>query len=91
MKKDSTAHMATPVLRLDRKPISISPRISNGLVGGTTAIFDKYNHALYFSKEIIPFFNLEQWPTNSPLPLFHHVGVYAYRPNSYRVFKLAPR
>ena len=50
MKKDSAAHMATPVLRLDRKTYKhFAKDRSNGLVGGTTAIFYKYNHALYFS------------------------------------------
>mgnify|MGYP006208038407 CR=1 FL=1 len=48
-------------------------------VGGTTAVFDAHRHALYFSKEVIPFTSTPYAP-EAPTPVFHHVGVYAYRP-----------
>jgi 3-deoxy-manno-octulosonate cytidylyltransferase (CMP-KDO synthetase) len=34
---------------------------------------------LYFSKEVIPFTGRE-FADEEPTPVFHHVGVYAYRP-----------
>ena len=50
-----------------------------GRVGGTTAVFGVDRHALYFSKEVIPFVPHEVAP-DAASPVFHHVGVYAYRP-----------
>lgn len=80
MKQDSAVQMATPVLRLDRLTYGhfITDR-REGRVGGTTAIFDKNNHALYFSKEVVPFMDISKWPNEEELPVFHHVGVYAFR------------
>jgi 3-deoxy-manno-octulosonate cytidylyltransferase (CMP-KDO synthetase) len=81
MKQDDTAQMATPVLRLDRVTYGhFTTDRREGRVGGTTAIFDKNNHALYFSKEVVPFMDIDKWPADEKLPVFHHVGVYAYRP-----------
>jgi 3-deoxy-manno-octulosonate cytidylyltransferase (CMP-KDO synthetase) len=81
MKQDKAAQMATPVLRLDRLTYGhFTTDRREGRVGGTTAIFDKNNHALYFSKEVVPFMNIDKWPADKELPVFHHVGVYAYRP-----------
>ena len=91
MKRDNEAQMATPVLRLDRLTYKhfIADR-SEGRVGGTTAIFDKNNHALYFSKEVVPFMNFEKWPHDEKLPVFHHVGVYAYRPDALSAYMSWP-
>ena len=50
-----------------------------GRVGGTTAVFGASGHALYFSKEVIPYTNAAYSP-DEDTPVFHHVGVYAYRP-----------
>ena len=50
-----------------------------GRVGGTTAVCGADRSALYFSKEVIPFVPHEVAP-DAPSPVFHHVGVYAYRP-----------
>ena len=44
----------------------------------TTAVFDNNSNALYFSKEIIPYFDEKRI---NP-PVFHHVGVYAYSPET---------
>ena len=77
MKTNLTFDAATPVLRCDRETLGhfIEDR-RNGRVGGTTAVFDTLGKALYFSKEVIPFVpELER----TPCPVFHHVGVYAYR------------
>ena len=50
-----------------------------GRVGGTTAVFGVDGRALYFSKEVIPFVPHAVAP-EAASPVFHHVGVYAYRP-----------
>ncbi len=78
--KDPNTQMATPVLRLDEgslKEFRLDRR--SGRVGGTTVVFDKNYNALYFSKELIPFFNKRNIRQREESPVFHHVGVYAYR------------
>jgi len=47
-----------------------------GAVGGTTVVFDKQHHALYFSKSLIPFMRKK---LEDPLPVFRHIGLYVYR------------
>ena len=87
MKQDADAQMATPVLRLDRLTYGhFTTDRREGRVGGTTAIFDKNNHALYFSKEVVPFMDIDKWPLDAELPVFHHVGVYAYRSSAERLY-----
>ncbi len=73
------ANVATPVLRCDAEALNgfLEDR-KNGRVGGTTAVFDKAMRAMYFSKEVIPFTN-RIYTENDVVPVFHHVGVYAYR------------
>ena len=74
-----TAGIATPVLRCDGSALSslLADRQA-GRVGGTTAVFAADHRALYFSKEVIPFTATSYEPA-SATPVFHHVGVYAYR------------
>jgi 3-deoxy-manno-octulosonate cytidylyltransferase (CMP-KDO synthetase) len=50
----------------------------NGRVGGTTAIFSKTYKALYFSKEVVPYTG-KKFDNDNDVPLYHHVGVYAYK------------
>lgn len=72
--------VATPVLRCDGHSLSgfLADRRA-GRVGGTTAVFGHDRRALYFSKEVIPFVN-RTYADFEETPVFHHVGVYAYRP-----------
>lgn len=80
MKHDFQVQMATPVLRCD--PLTYGHFLEdrkNGRVGGTTATFNQAGNALYFSKEVIPYMDPNK-PISAPVPVFHHVGVYAYRP-----------
>ena len=51
----------------------------HGRVGGTTAVFDRAGRALYFSKEVIPLHRPRRSRPARTIPVFHHVGVYAYR------------
>lgn len=74
------AEVATPVLRCDGAALKgLRDDRRAGRVGGTTAVFGADRAALYFSKEVIPF-TAETYAPEAPTPVFHHVGVYAYRP-----------
>ena len=79
---DASADMATPVLRCDGRALNgfLEDRRA-GRVGGTTAVFGAEKNALYFSKEVIPFTS-RTYCDDEATPVFHHVGVYAYRPES---------
>lgn len=74
------AGMATPVLRCDRETLAnlLADRRA-GRVGATTVVADRRGRALYFSKEVIPFTD-GRVSGDGPVPVFHHVGLYAYRP-----------
>ncbi|MBW4706831.1 3-deoxy-manno-octulosonate cytidylyltransferase [Roseobacter sp. YSTF-M11] len=76
------AEIATPVLRCDGETLNgfLNDRKA-GRVGGTTAVFDAMNQAMYFSKEVIPFTS-RTYGDAEETPVFHHVGVYAYRPDA---------
>ena len=76
---NSDAPVATPVLRCD--PMALNGFLEdrqNGRVGATTAVFDKAGRALYFSKEVLPYTG-RRFADDEICPVFHHVGVYAYR------------
>jgi 3-deoxy-manno-octulosonate cytidylyltransferase (CMP-KDO synthetase) len=77
---DPAADIATPVLRCDGRAVAgfLADRRA-GRVGGTTAVFGAGGRALYFSKEVIPYTG-QDYPADAATPVFHHVGVYAYRP-----------
>lgn len=80
MEKDTSVEMATPVLRTDPAHLEkLQADRKAGRVGATTAVFGHSRDALYFSKEIVPFYD------NAPVdavPVYHHVGCYAYRPST---------
>ena len=74
LKQNSQFNAATPVLPCDAATLErLRKDRQQGRVGGTTAVFDGMNRALYFSKEVLPF---------GSGSCFHHVGVYAYRPTA---------
>jgi len=86
MKADPGAQMATPVLQCD--PATYAMFVEdrqNGRVGGTTAVFGEDHRALYFSKEIVPYIAPGKVPARD-IPVYHHVGVYAYRPEALRSY-----
>jgi 3-deoxy-manno-octulosonate cytidylyltransferase (CMP-KDO synthetase) len=88
---DPQADMATPVLRCDGEALaSLRADRSAGRVGGTTAVFGTGNRALYFSKEVIPFTGPDAFAPHAPTPVFHHVGVYAYRPAALAAYPTWP-
>lgn len=81
--------VATPVLRCDSETHAhfIEDR-RQGRVGGTTAVFARDGRALYFSKEVIPY--SAGIPSDGLSPVFHHVGVYAYRPDALAAYSTYP-
>lgn len=83
---DPDADIATPVLRCDGRAVEgfLADRRA-GRVGGTTAVFGAGGRALYFSKEVIPYTG-KTWAPDEPTPVFHHVGVYAYRPAALQAY-----
>lgn len=87
---DAAAEIATPVLRCDGRALNglLADRRA-GRVGGTTAVFDAQMHGLYFSKEVIPF-TAQPYADADPTPVFHHVGVYAYRPSALAAYPAWP-
>ncbi|HCW85220.1 MAG: 3-deoxy-manno-octulosonate cytidylyltransferase [Planktotalea sp.] len=80
MRATPEADIATPVLRCDGRALNgfLADRKA-GRVGGTTAVFDANMRAMYFSKEVVPFTS-DTYADDAETPVFHHVGVYAYRP-----------
>jgi 3-deoxy-manno-octulosonate cytidylyltransferase (CMP-KDO synthetase) len=88
--KDAQADIATPVLRCDGRAVAgfLADRRA-GRVGGTTAAFGAGGRALYFSKEVIPYTGRTYAP-DEPTPVFHHVGVYAYRPAALAAYPAWP-
>lgn len=90
MQANPSADIATPVLRCDGRALNgfLADRKA-GRVGGTTAVFDAHMRAMYFSKEVIPFTS-QTYPDDVDTPVFHHVGVYAYRPDALRAYPTWP-
>ena len=80
LRANPQSDVATPVLRTDGAMLNdlLQDRRA-GRVGGTTAVFGINNNALYFSKEVIPFTG-QIFAADEVTPVFHHVGVYVYRP-----------
>ncbi|MGR3761201.1 3-deoxy-manno-octulosonate cytidylyltransferase [Roseobacteraceae bacterium NS-SX3] len=74
--------LATPVLQCDGDTLnSLLADRKAGRVGGTTAVFAADRSALYFSKEVVPFC-AQAFAGGEKTPVYHHVGVYAYRPEA---------
>ncbi|SIT17903.1 3-deoxy-manno-octulosonate cytidylyltransferase (CMP-KDO synthetase) [Roseivivax lentus] len=83
MQADSAVQMATPVLRTE--PGTLANFVTDrreGRVGGTTAVMRGDGTALYFSKEVLPYVG----SLEAPPEVWHHVGVYAYRPEALRAY-----
>jgi 3-deoxy-manno-octulosonate cytidylyltransferase (CMP-KDO synthetase) len=90
MAADPTIHVATPVLRATPE---ILRRLLNdqreGRVGGTTAAIGASGDALYFSKSVIPHVP-EAAIGAQDLPVFLHIGVYAYRRAALQAYAALP-
>jgi len=90
LRADGGADIATPVLRCDGRALNgfLADRRA-GRVGGTTAVFGAGGRGLYFSKEVIPFTG-RVYGDDEQTPVFHHVGVYAYRPEALAAYPQWP-
>ncbi|MEP5731665.1 MAG: manno-octulosonate cytidylyltransferase [Sulfitobacter sp.] len=90
LRANPQAEIATPVLRCDGATLNsfLEDRKADR-VGGTTAVFATDQRALYFSKEVIPFTS-ETYAASDATPVFHHVGVYAYRPSALAAYPSWP-
>lgn len=78
--------LATPVLRCNGETLnSLLADRRAGRVGGTTAVFAEDRSALYFSKEVVPYCG-KTYGDGENTPVYHHVGVYAYRPDALAVY-----
>ena len=90
LRADPEADIATPVLRCDGRALNglLADRRA-GRVGGTTAVFGAGGRGLYFSKEVIPFTG-QVYADAVATPVFHHVGVYAYRPAALAAYPFWP-
>ena len=90
LRANPAAEIATPVLRGEGRMLSkLLEDRRNGRVGGTTAVFGAGGRGLYFSKEVIPFTG-QSYGDEDPTPVFHHVGVYAYRPAALAAYPAWP-
>jgi len=83
---DPEAAMATPILRCDAAHLArLRADRAAGRAGATTVVADARGRALYFSREVLPSAG------DTSAPVFHHVGVYAYRPGALLAYPgLAP-
>ncbi|MGV8988878.1 MAG: 3-deoxy-manno-octulosonate cytidylyltransferase [Cypionkella sp.] len=90
LEADSQADIATPVLRCNGQAVEgfLADRRA-GRVGGTLAVFGVGGRALYFSKEVIPYTG-KIYRDDEMTPVFHHVGVYAYRPSALAAYPTWP-
>lgn len=80
MRAHRDVQMATPVLKTGAEHITkLKADRAAGRVGATTAVFGANRDALYFSKEVLPFY--DNAPSDA-VPVYHHVGCYAYRPDA---------
>jgi 3-deoxy-manno-octulosonate cytidylyltransferase (CMP-KDO synthetase) len=69
--------MATPATQISKERyLAMQAAKLKGEVGGTMLVFDKKQHALYFSKSMIPYLREASLPS---LPLYLHIGLYIYR------------
>jgi 3-deoxy-manno-octulosonate cytidylyltransferase (CMP-KDO synthetase) len=88
--EDPDAAMSTPAVRCS---VSVYDHLITdaraGRVGGTTAVFNRDNRALYFSKRIIPFLSDGERGSDF-VPVHLHLGLYAYRPNALRRYRDGP-
>lgn len=86
---DPRVHMATPVLCTEPRHLqALRADRQAGRVGATTAVFRSDGDALYFSKEVLPFADNAH---ETGIPVFHHVGCYAYRPEALRTYAELPQ
>ena len=90
LEEDESAAMATPAVPCSRSTYEhlLADRAA-GRVGGTTVVFNRVGRALYFSKEVIPYVP-ERAKSDEAVPVYLHLGLYAYRPAALQRYREAP-
>lgn len=79
LEQDASLAMATPAVRCSPSVLEhLLADAAQGRVGGTTAVFDRADRALYFSKRILPYLP-DSATSSQPSPVHLHLGIYAYR------------
>ena len=90
LREDADALVATPAVRC---PGDLFRRLvadqQAGRVGGTTTVFSRSARALYFSKRVLPYVP-DARAGDPALPVFLHVGVYAYRRAALEAYAALP-
>jgi 3-deoxy-manno-octulosonate cytidylyltransferase (CMP-KDO synthetase) len=90
LKASPDAAMTTPALRCSAQTLNnLKNDRLNNRVGGTTVVFDRNHHGLFFSKEVLPY-TAGEFADGAKTPVFHHVGVYAYRADSLAQYAALP-
>lgn len=85
MRADPSVQVATPALRCDAAALAnFRADRRAGRVGATTVVRDISGNALYFSKEVVPY--TDNLAPDDEIPVFHHVGLYAYTPAALRLY-----
>lgn len=91
LQSDFEAEVATPAVRCS---LSVYGHLvadeAAGRVGGTTAVFNSSSRALYFSKRIIPFVPPAIVANEQNVPVYLHLGLYAYRRAALEKYCQAP-
>jgi 3-deoxy-manno-octulosonate cytidylyltransferase (CMP-KDO synthetase) len=94
LEEDSQAVMATPAVRCSKSVYDhLAADAANGRVGGTTVVFNRHYHALYFSKRILPYLPGAAKAAagdEAQVPVHLHLGLYAYRPDALAAYIDAP-
>lgn len=72
--------VATPAVQLTKSQYrQMLENKSKGITSGTLVTFDAENKALYFSRSIIPLLRDDKTSNNDLVPVYRHIGIYAYR------------
>lgn len=74
-----TPDMTTLAFKLDKAKKYHEP-------GAVKVITDTQNNAIYFSRSPIPYYRTEE-----PAPVFHHMGLYAFRHDFLMLYKTLPQ
>ncbi len=84
--------VATPGVQLRKQQyLQMLKNKSEGIGSGTMVTFDQEGKALYFSRSIIPFLRNDETKEGDLVPVYRHIGLYAYRlPALEKYVKLAP-
>ena len=89
MRSDTSVRIATPAVRCTASELAeIEASKRANPESGTFVTFDKFGNALYFSKAVIPHLRVRD---QDPPPVYHHIGIYAYRTEALEAFCACPQ